>query len=51
MFAFVLHAQKWEVLINIHAFFQDVSDERLKPIIVGTLCINGKGTPSAFIER
>ena len=26
-----------------------MSDERLKPIIVGVLYINGKGTPKAFI--
>ena len=26
-----------------------VCDERLKPIIVGVLYIDGKGTPSAFI--
>ena len=37
------------IFINIHALYKGVNDERLKPIIVGALYINGKGTPSAFI--
>ena len=41
------------ILVNIHAFYEGVSDERLKPIIVGALFlyINGKGaSPSALIK-
>ena len=34
---------------NIDTLYQGVSDERLKPIIVGALYISGKGTPLAFI--
>ena len=47
---FYIH-RNWSIFINIHALYYGVSDERSKPIIVGVLYINGKGTPSAFIQR